>query len=45
VVADIQARMARLIQTFSGDALGSWNDTLRRKVYPTPAGAWPRLQP
>ena len=27
---------------FSGDALGSWNDTPRRKVYPTPVGAWPR---
>jgi arylsulfatase len=45
VVADIQARMARLIQTFNGDALGSWNDTLRRKVYPTPVGAWPILMP
>jgi hypothetical protein len=45
VVADLQARIARLIQTFNGDALNSWNDTLRRKVYPTPVGAWPMLQP
>jgi hypothetical protein len=37
--------MARLIQTFSGDALGSWYDTQRRKVYPTPVGAWPMLHP
>jgi arylsulfatase A-like enzyme len=41
VVADLQGRMARLIQTFSGDALNSWHDTLRRKVGPTPVGAWP----
>jgi arylsulfatase A len=45
VVADLQARMARLIQTFNGDGLNSWNDTLRRRVYPTPVGAWPMLMP
>jgi arylsulfatase len=41
VVSDLQGRMARLIQTFSSDAINSWNDTLNRKVGPTPVGAWP----
>ena len=43
VVADIQARVARLLPSFTGDAISSWYGTASRKVLPTPAGALPAL--
>jgi arylsulfatase A len=45
VVADIQSRIARLIQTFPDDIQGAWNATRSLQVEGTPAGCYPILKP
>jgi len=41
VVADIQGRMTRRIQTFPPDVLGGWYGTMSAKVGSTPSGCLP----
>jgi arylsulfatase A len=41
VVADIQSRINRLIQTFPTDILSAWNNTMAIPVEGTPAGCYP----
>ena len=41
IVADIKARIARLLPTFPNDVINAWNDTMRHQVENTPADSLP----
>lgn len=46
IVAEIQARIERLLPTFPSQVMDSWQATMGQKVAPTPAGALPvAIQP